>query len=145
MLSNELKRLGRRELVDIIYQMKKNEQQLQEENAALQEKLQDRRLRVSMAGSIAEAATDITEIFSAAQITANLYLHEISCMKADTAKECEQLLAQAREQHRAILEESEERLARLNAEYATQLERLRQLKEETEALEIKKNSEFCED
>lgn len=145
MISKELKKLNRRELVDIIYQMKKNEQQLRDENAALQEKLQDRRLRVSMAGSIAEAATDITKIFSAAQITANLYLHEISCIKADTAKECERLLEEAKERHRAILEESEEKLALLNEEYAARLAKLQQLQEEIHALEIKKNSEFCED
>ena len=131
MISNELKKLNRRELVDIIYQMKKNEQQLQDENTALQEKLQDRRLRVSMAGSIAEAATDITEIFSAAQITANLYLHEISCMKADAAKECERLLAEAREQAQQIVADGEKRLEQLNVEYAVLLLKLQQLQEET--------------
>ena len=31
MISKELKRLSRRELVDIIYQLKKNEQEMQEE------------------------------------------------------------------------------------------------------------------
>jgi hypothetical protein len=34
MVSKELKRLSRRELVDIIYQMKKNEQLLQDEIAS---------------------------------------------------------------------------------------------------------------
>lgn len=61
MISKDLKKLSRRELMDIIYQMKKNEQQLQEEIASLQEALQDKRIRLSTAGSIAEAAASITE------------------------------------------------------------------------------------
>ena len=71
MVTKELKKLSRRELVDIIYQLKKNEQEKQEEIAALEEALQEKRIRVSVAGSIAEAAADITQIFSAAQQTAD--------------------------------------------------------------------------
>ena len=69
MVSKELKKLSRRELVDIIYQMKKNEQQLHEEIESLQEQLQDKRIRLSVAGSIAEAAVSITNVFSSAQRT----------------------------------------------------------------------------
>ena len=103
MIGKELKKLSRRELVDIIYQMKKNEQQMQEEIAALQEALQDKRIRHSVAGSIAEAAIDITQVFSTAQMTADLYLHEIACMKADTEQECAKMLEDARKQARDIL------------------------------------------
>ena len=92
MVSKELKKLSRRELVDIIYQMKKNEQQLQEEVAALQEALQEKRIRIEEAGSVAHAALSITDVLGAAQKTADLYLHEIACMKADTEKECARML-----------------------------------------------------
>ena len=92
MVSKELKKLSRRELVDIIYQMKKNEQQLQEEVAALQEALQDKRIRIEEAGSVAVAALSISDVLGAAQKTADLYLHEIACMKADTEKECARML-----------------------------------------------------
>ena len=61
MISKELKKLSRRELVDIIYQLKKNEQQMQEKIAALEEALQEKRIRVSVAGSIAEAFFGIPE------------------------------------------------------------------------------------
>ena len=81
MISKDLKRLSRRELVDIIYQLKKNEQEMQEEIESLKNELQDKRIRISMAGSIADAAMSVTNVFSAAQVTADLYLSEISCMK----------------------------------------------------------------
>jgi len=87
MVSKELRRLSRRELVEIIYQMKKNEQQMQEEIAVLKAALEDKRMRISQAGSIAEAAASITKLFSAAQEAADLYLHEIACMKADAERQ----------------------------------------------------------
>ena len=78
MISKELKKMSRRELMDIIYQMKKNEQQMQEEIASLQEALQDKRISLSVAGSVADAAASITNVFSAAQMTADLYLQDIA-------------------------------------------------------------------
>ena len=106
MISKELKRLSRRELVDIIYQLKKNEQEKQEKIASLEEALQEKRIRVSVAGSIAEAATDITQIFSVAQRTADLYLNEIASMKVETEKQCAQILEDAKEQAEMILTEA---------------------------------------
>ena len=96
MISKELKRLSRRELVDIIYQMKKNEQQLQDEIDTLKEALEDKRIRLSKAGSVAEAAANITGLLTAAQTTADLYLNEIACMKAEAEKECAAMIEEAR-------------------------------------------------
>ena len=98
MISKELKKLTRRELVDIIYQLKKNEQELQEKITALEEALQEKRIRLSVAGSIAEAAVDITQLFANAQRTADLYLHEIAAMKEETQKACEAMLEAAKQQ-----------------------------------------------
>lgn len=108
MISKDLKNLTRRELVDIIYQMKKNEEQLQNEISALKEALQEKRIRLSEAGSIAEAAASITDLFAAAQKTADLYLHEISCMKAETEKECSQMIASAKQTVESIFLGSEQ-------------------------------------
>ena len=109
MVSKELKKLSRRELVDIIYQLKKNEQEMQDKIAALEEELQDKRIRVSIAGSIAEAAVDITQLFSNAQRTADLYLMEIAAMKADTEKECVKMLENAKNQAELILADAQNR------------------------------------
>ena len=108
MVSKELKRLSRRELVDIIYQLKKNEQEKQAQIDSLEEALQDKRIRISVAGSIAEAATDITQIFSAAQATADLYLQEIALMREETEKACIKMLEEAKKQAERILTEAQE-------------------------------------
>jgi len=116
MVNKELRKLSRRELMDIIYQMKKNEQQMQEEIDSLRESLQDKRIRLSMAGSIAEAAASITNVFSAAQATADLYLHEISCMKEETEKERARIIEEANAAAARILSNGGNRFGVLQAE-----------------------------
>ena len=135
MVSKELKRLSRRELVDIIYQLKKNEQELQDQIASLQESLQERRIRMSVAGSIAEAATDITNIFATAQRTADLYLQEISCMKQDAQLECSKMVEDAKDQVVQILSDGEKQYAALNARYEIDYKKWQQLQTEIRNLE----------
>ena len=117
MVGKELKKLSRRELVDIIYQMKKNEQQLHEEIESLQEQLQDKRIRLSVAGSIAEAAVSITNVFSSAQRTADLYLQEILSMKQDTQAQCAAMIAEAEQRAAEIIADCERQCAILNAHH----------------------------
>ena len=104
MNDKELRRLSRRELVDIIYQLKKNEQELQEEIALLKKEVEDKRIRLSEAGSIAEAALSVTNILSNAQMAADIYLREITCMKEETEKECARKIQEAEEKVRVVLE-----------------------------------------
>ena len=92
MNTKELKRLSRRELIEIIYQMKKNEQKMQEKITKLQSELDDKRLHISQAGSIAEAAASVSGLLAAAQTTADLYLQEIACIKEETRQACDKLI-----------------------------------------------------
>ena len=135
MISKDLKKLNRRELVDIIYQMKKNEQQMQEEIATLQASLQDKRIKLSSVGSIAEAAADISQVFSAAQTAADLYLQEIACMKAETEKECERLIEDAKKEAKGILLSEQKKLATTIASYQIEHKKLQLLREELHRLE----------
>ena len=135
MVSKELKKLSRRELVDIIYQMKKNEQLLQDEIASLREALQDRRIHLSTAGSIAEAAISITNVFSSAQAAADIYLQEVSCMKQDAEIECTKMINDAKQQAAEIIAESEKQRTLLNNLYQRELEKWYKLHQEVQLLE----------
>lgn len=73
----ELKRLKREQLIDIIYQLQKNHEELQNENLILKKQLEERQIIISEAGSIANAAVEITDIFKNAQDAADLYLREV--------------------------------------------------------------------
>lgn len=144
MISKELKRLSRRELVDIIYQLKKNEQEMLEEIELLKNELQDKRIRISTAGSIADAAMSVTNVFSAAQMTADLYLREISCMREDADRECAKKIEEAEKRVRDILADGEKKLVILKAAYKREYVKWQQLKSEVETLEERKKQLMCE-
>lgn len=145
MNSKELKRLNRRELVDIIYQLKKNEQEMQEVIEALEKEVQDKRIRISAAGSIADAAMSMTNVFSSAQKTADIYLDEISKLKEDTEKECAKKIKEAEEKVKEIIADGEKKYANLKAYYKKDYKKWKRLQEEIAALEEKKKHGLCED
>ena len=74
MADRELKKLSRAELIDIIYARKEREDDLSAQVAALEEKLAQREIQISRAGSIAEAALAINRVFEQAQAAAEDYL-----------------------------------------------------------------------
>ena len=135
MVSKDLKKLSRRELVDIIYQMKKKELLMRNEIASLQDELEDRRIRLSKAGSIAEAAISVTDVFSAAQAAADLYLQEIARMKKETEKECAGMIEEAKKKTAEIISEREKQCARLDAHYRRECEKWYKLHQEVRMLE----------
>lgn len=135
MLDKELKKLSRRELVDIIYQMKKNEEQLLERIAGLEQNLQDKRIRIAEAGSIAEAAADITDVFSAAQKTADLYLQEIVCMKENAEKESAKMIEDAKQEVERILSDVKNQHEELKARYRADHQKWQKLRIEIQKLE----------
>ena len=141
MISKELKKLNRRELVDVIYQLKKNEEQMQDQITALEAELQDRRIHLSFAGSIAEAATDITGIFSVAQSTADLYLSEIASMKEDTQRECAKMIEEARKEVESIMADGKGQYDALAARYRADYKKWQQLRAEIEKLEEQESNE----
>lgn len=100
----------------MIYQLKKNEEQLQKEIASLKEELKDKRIRLSNAGSIADAALSISNVFSAAQKTADLYLNEISCMKEEMEKERAKIIEEAEKKALEILSEAEKTVSEMKKE-----------------------------
>ncbi len=120
MVEKELRRMNRAELIEIIYEYEKRVRELEQANADLKEKLDDRMIRIGRAGSIAEASLDINRIFGVAQRTADQYLASISAVYEELESNREQLLGEARREAAALRErgqrEYENRLARAEAE-----------------------------
>jgi cell division septum initiation protein DivIVA len=103
MTDKEFKRLNRSQLIDIIYQLQLKQEELTAENEKLSKALDDKRLRVSKAGNIAEAALEIHNVMQAAQDAAAHYLEEIRRMREATEKNCQLLLEKARKEADDIL------------------------------------------
>ena len=103
MTDKEFKRLSRAQLIDIIYQLQLQVDELMEQKQSLENALEDKRLRISKAGNLAEAALEINDCFQNAQSTAAQYLNEIQAMRKETEVQCQQLLAAAQAEAKEIL------------------------------------------
>lgn len=66
-MKNDLKHLRRSELIDLIYEMKKREIELQTRLDEAEAKLQAREITMEKAGSIADAAVQLSGVFQAAR------------------------------------------------------------------------------
>ena len=106
MTDKEFKRLNRSQLIDIIYLLQVKQEELTAENEKLSKELDDKRLRVSEAGNIAEAALEIHNVMQAAQDAASHYLEEIRLMREETEKQCQLLLEKARKDADEIIEQA---------------------------------------
>lgn len=77
MTNKELKRLSRRELLEMLLDQSKEVERLQRELKEAKRQLSDRQILIDNAGSIAEAALQLNHVFEAAQEAANQYLENI--------------------------------------------------------------------
>ena len=103
MTDKEFKRLGRAQLIEIIYQLQLELDKVNEEKQALEKKLADKRLYLSNAGNIAEAALQINDCFRSAQNAAEQYLNEIKAIREETEAERQRILSQARAEAEVII------------------------------------------
>ena len=76
---------------------------LNEQKQALEKELADKRLRLSNAGNIAEAALEINDCFRSAQNAAEQYLNEIRAIREETEAERQRILSEAQAEAEAIL------------------------------------------
>ena len=103
MTDKEFKQLSRAQLIDIIYQLQLQVEELSEQNQNLKKALEDKRLRIRNAGSIAEAALELNDCFRSAQNAAEHYLQEIKTMRDETQAECMQILTATRAEAERII------------------------------------------
>ena len=103
MTDKEFKRLSRAQLIEIIYQLQLELDKVNEEKQALERELADKRLRLSNAGNIAEAALEINDCFRSAQNAAEQYLNEIKAIREETEAQRQRILAQAHSEAEAII------------------------------------------
>ena len=98
MTDKELKKLSRKDLLELLIEQGSEVERLKERLAAAEEKVQSRDLQLEETGSIAEASMALSGIFAAAQEAADTYLENIR----KTDAECENK-RQVAEAHAASL------------------------------------------
>ena len=96
MTDNELKKLNRKEPLEILIEQSSEIEQLQNALQKAEAKLQDRELKIRNAGSLAEASLVLNGVFEAAQAAADQYLENIR----NSERICQEMQEEA-EQHAA--------------------------------------------
>ena len=77
MTDNELRRMSRAGLLEILLAQSREIERLKDEVAALNERLEDRDILMSRSGSLAQASLQIHHVFEAAQRAADQYVSSV--------------------------------------------------------------------
>lgn len=86
MTDKELRRLSRRDLLEMLVAQEKENRKLRQELAEARAKLQDRSIAIAQAGTMAEAAMALNGVFEAADRAARQFLDNIK-VRAEGAQE----------------------------------------------------------
>lgn len=89
MTDKEFRRLSRAELIDIIFALQKQQEALQTENARLQHELDEKKLKISNAGSLADAVIAINGVLEAAQAAADQYIISVKANSEQNIQEAQ--------------------------------------------------------
>lgn len=106
---NELKKLKRVELLELLYDEVKENENLKKKLAAKEKELAQRTIDLSDAGSIAEAALKLQGVFRAADEACQSYLEQVR-RQFPSMEELERRKAQTEAECRAMREEAEKLL-----------------------------------
>lgn len=124
MTDNELKKLSRNDLLQMLLEQSREVQSLRAQLAEAQSALQDRTIAIDKAGSIAEASLQLNGVFQAAQAACQQYMDNISSlsqrqeevcarMEAESRQRAEQMIADAQRQKEATERETQQYCAEL--------------------------------
>ncbi len=116
MADKELRRMNRTELIGIIYTLQQEQEILEQEKSKLESQLQEREIRLESAGSIAEAALSLNNVFDDAQKAAEQYLLSLRAENEDREKVIAAAKKEAEEIRTAAEAEAGEILSKANAE-----------------------------
>lgn len=133
MTDNDLSKLSRKELLEMLLQLSVENQELREKLRQAEADLRDRQIRIDAAGSIAEASLQLNGVFEAAQAACQQYMENIEnlshrqeeiCrrMEEDSRAKANAILEAARQQQAATLHATELRCAELTRSARAQSE-----------------------
>lgn len=116
MTEKELKKLNRYQLLELIILQTEQIADLEKQLSHTRDLLEHQQIQVSQAGSIAEAALQLSGIFEAAQSAADHYLANVKIhtqnadrIETDARAEADQLLSQAQEEANRLLSQAQEK------------------------------------
>ena len=115
MMDQELRHLTREDLLDIIYELQRRTQQVEQENETIRKQLADRTVKLEKAGSIAEAALALNGVFEAAQAAADQYLAQVHAANEQSQQLADRIVADAQRKATAIVQQAQQEADRIRA------------------------------
>ena len=109
MTDNELKKLNRTELLELLVEQSKRIDELQSRLDEAEAKLAERQILLDKAGSIAEASLRLNGVFEAAEEAAKQYLENIRRLSGEQEQVFARMEAESKKKARAMLLKAEER------------------------------------
>lgn len=98
MTKKELKRLRRSDLMEILLELSKENEELREQLQQAEQKLQDRQILIEESGSLAEASLRLNRMFEYAQVACEQYKRNVRLrceqLENETKRKCEEMLRQ---------------------------------------------------
>lgn len=123
MTNRELRKLKRADLLKLLINEKKENEDLCAQLQQLREQLENRQLQIDQSGSLAEAALKLSGIFEAAESASQYFTENIRnlsgrqeeicrTMEKETREKCDRMLEQARQMSRVYWDEYTEKCSR---------------------------------
>lgn len=123
MKDKALRRLSRADLLELLIERTRENDQMKARIAELEaqllsagSQLEERRIAIDNAGSLAEAALQVNGMIDAAQRTANQYLENIERMQKEQTQTCLRLEKESRERADRMIAETERKCAAMEGE-----------------------------
>ncbi|MBQ0018802.1 MAG: hypothetical protein KBS63_06350 [Clostridiales bacterium] len=104
----EIRKLKRSELVELLFEVSKENEELKAKIAELEEKLSSREISIAKAGSIAEASLVLNGVFEAAEKASLQYLENVKRLYEGKDNVAEKLQQEARQKASEIIERANE-------------------------------------
>ena len=116
MTDKELRRLSRGELLEMLIAQAAENDQLKNRLEQAEAQLRDRKIAISNAGSLAEAALSLNGVFQAAEAAAQQYLENIERISGQQDGICRDMKEQAKQEAAEIRQEAQAYSEKAHAE-----------------------------
>lgn len=107
MTDKELKKLHRRDLLELLIHQTEDNEKLQSDVDLLNAQLQSKNVNMAKAGSIAEAVVQVNEVFQKADKIAEEYIENVRLLSERQEETCARMERECQEKCDAMVEEAE--------------------------------------
>ena len=108
MTEKDLKRLSRKELLQMMVLQAEENERLKSELKQMQTLLAQNKIEANKAGSIADASMELHKVFQTAQAAADTYLENIRRMQSYQKAYCDGMIERANKEAAAIIRKAKE-------------------------------------